>query len=492
MSINLVEEYKEENTPSLLAILCSEKYDDIPDENWIESFQTNILNKMENSQMPFIQKLTLALKDIKNIYSIENIIELISECPPQFFEILLIYLTHIIRSPGFKIQQLLDYDLIFKPLTENAQSFYFEFPQNTNFLICFFRSLFSNKYFYTFFIQNLCIKIPFDFISLLYSDKAYDMPNCGEEEREKFYTSLMSNCILLIGDFFNYDMIINSPEFENSISQLLYNIKCPKSLISCSAIEGTIKAIKISPQNTIDMIFEENFFPDLISILSKDEEFNGNDELFGQVNLISEQSKNQQLDQENIKIGILNLIYFIIKYDKQNKYFFQIVESIPDQLHMLMQKSENFQIKSLKILLILSQSLSSDEQNALFKFEATHDSVQFLMTDSSFNLKILSFQYFSSLMKYPDYQFFKSHLIMFEYISQLIWSLSFSDICEFIQSLKILLSLFSQRDDNSLNIFLIQCGFVEELTSLTNNTADDNDKNEINEIINFINSLQTN
>ena len=490
MSLTLLDNYKEELKPFPLTTLFNATYDDEQVENWIESFRINVLSKVENDQIPFIQQLNLFLDDSKSIFNVSNIARLIAICPPPFYQILLIYLQSIIYSEEFDIQNILDFDLIFGPLIEIARNSFFEFPQNTNLLICFVRSFISNNFFYTFFLQTPCIEIPFDFISLLYSDAVHDI---SEQEREQFDTSLMSNCISLIGDFFNYDLILNLPHFENSISQLLYNIKCPKYLISYSSINGTIKALKISPQSTIKLIFEGNMFSDLISILSKDEELNSENVLFDQSMEIEniETPTDQISDQEKVKINILNLIYLIINYDENKQYYFQIIESISDQLHVLLQKSEIFQIKAMKILLSLSQSLNSDEQNLLFKLEATNDSIQFLMMNSSFNLKILSFQFFSSLMKFPDFQFFKDHLIIFEYISQSLWSLSFSDLCIFIQSLKTLLSLFNQRNDDSLSTYLIQTGFVEELSSLANNT-DDNDKNEISEIVNFVNSFQTN
>lgn len=478
MQYTLFKNYKKDKKKLLLTTHINERYaiDDLS-ENWFESFKSNVLKNVDDVQDPFIQQLILSLDYIQNVSRITNIGQLIQNCQPKYFEILLIFLVHAIDNQQFEIQDLLDFDLVFGPLIGLARISFFELPQNTNSLICFFRDLILNQYFYEFFLQTPCIETPFDFISLLYSDAAHDI---NEQEREQFDASLMANCISLIGDFFNYDLIIDLPQLENSVSYLLYNIKCPNSVISYSAIEGAIKALLLSPQNAINMIFEDKIFFDLLSILSNDEDSNDYRDTFD--------ANENIIDQEKVQISILNLIYLIIKYDEQNQYSFQIMDLISDELHMLMQKSEIFQIKALKILVILSQSFNFDEPNPLIKLEATSDSIQFLTMDYSYNLKILSLQYFTSLMKFPDYQFFKQNMIIFDYINQLICSLSLDDLTSFVQSMRILMNLFHQRNDDSLNDYLIQIGFVEELSSLANST-DEDDMNEIGEIVNFISSF---
>lgn len=470
--------YKETEKLSQTAFSDETLNENDQNENWVQSFHIHFLNNNETNQIPFIQHIALAISNLKDIYNIQSINQLINECPPQFFEILLDFLKFVFDNPVFDIQNLLDFEFIFQPLITKARLSFFDIPQNIYLLICFFGKFISNRLFYNFFLKSPCIETPFDVISLIFSDAAH---NINEEERDQFDTSLISNCLLLIGAFFNYDLIIKLPQLENSITQLLYNIKCPQINISYFAVCGAIKALKICPKITVDLFFEENIFSDIISILLNDENANNNpstNEIKG--------GPPDQIHPEIVQIDLLNLIHLVIKYDDKN-HFFQIVNFIPDLLHKQMLRCDHFQIKALQILLDLSQLSDSNEQNMLIQLQATNDSIKLLITDSSFIIKRLSFQYLISLIKFPNYQFFKEHMFIFEFINQFIYSLSFDDLLDFIRSMKRLLNLFNQKKDMSLNNYLVQIGFVEELSSLTNGD-DTYDTNLIDEIVNIINS----
>lgn len=427
--------YKENEDLSDLEFISNEFARSCDNSDSLENYLVKIPEFTSNQDDSAIKLLIATFTNQNNLIDIHN---LIISLQPQFFPYLLHSLFYVIDKEN-KIDQFLDVEMIFGPLIETARTSFLDLPGNLSKLISFFNQLLKDEQFYEFFLKSPCCDFPFVALSIISSDTAHNVP---EEERQSFDTEFISNCLTLIGNYFNYPLILESDLIQESVARLLYSLSYTQLDISNSAIHGIIKALKIIPDIMIEQMITESILQNFFLFF---------------------QNENLHPSLQIIQKNILKIFKKVIEYlnDSENSIvrdegFFNII------LNQI-QRSTPFQVAALKILNSFSYSKKLLIFDSLIQF--LPNIINLMNMDIPFEVKYICFQFLFSILEISDYSFILNHLIVFDSIAPVLISLSFDEMISFVTLLEKLLKQFLNKFDDSLKKQLLSNGTYEILVS---------------------------